>query len=272
MKQFIAMLMILQLLLYACRAADAAVSPTATQMATATSLPTMEPEETHSPEPTATSSAKAFATPMIVAVMEPTATPVPPTPTLAPTPTAIPTSDVVDGWFLYQNEFYQYQISYPPEANVRKWGITGFDPAEKPAGLTFDQYVAQLRREYPDDICVSVAIKGGFVVIRPPEDEGGSYSHPCPGMGIGDYDVFPLTEEVVINGRTYTAEGWEIRERDEAGSWRNEYFFLDLEDGTRIVFGGGSNSIRESGEAVYQAYLATKEVLLQIVTSYMPIQ
>ncbi len=73
-----------------------------------------------------------------------------------------------------------------------------------------------------------------------------------------------------MNGRTYTAEGWEVRDRDEANSWHNEFFALHLEDGTTIIFGGGSNY--ETGEATHEAYLAIKETLLQIVTSYMPIQ
>src|SRR5690606_33891602 len=97
---------------------------------------------------------------------------------------------VVDGWVLYESEFYGYQLRYPEEATVRRSGVSGFFPEEKPAGVSDEAYLAQIKEAYPAvDICLNVSLKEGFVAIMAPPEKGGKYGGICPGLGIGAYDV-----------------------------------------------------------------------------------
>ena len=77
------------------------------------------------------------------------------------------------------------------------------------------------------------------------------------------------SETIVIAGQSYTASGFEFIGEEEPCdvlSCHNETFVLQLPDGTRIEYGANPAT-----GGTYDDYLAeSREVLLQIVTSYVP--
>ncbi len=199
----------------------------------------------------------------------------PPTPGASPSPTVatttIPTSEVIEGWLTYRNDFYGYTISYPPEAQITIEGVSGFPTEELPEGMTAAAYRNQLRETYPNDICVSISFNAGSVYILAPQENGGRYASPCPGLGIGDYDLVEKSETVMINGRSFQATGYRVHERDEFTTFRSEFLSFLLDDGTSITYAAGpefSPKFDTDYEAAHADYLTTKELLLQIVASY----
>jgi hypothetical protein len=68
----------------------------------------------------------------------------------------------------------------------------------------------------------------------------------------------------VISGQSYSAQGYEIYERDAAATFRGEFFFVELADGTKINYGG---AWAEAG-ATHADYVPVKEVVRQILASY----
>ncbi len=192
---------------------------------------TATPSETAAPTITITPSPESSVSP----TTRPTAIP-----TLTPSP--VVTSEVVSGWLVYRNEEYGFRFSYPAEADIK---------ARQDSDSSEDD---------PGDICVSVGYQTGFITFRIPWESGDEYGDPCGRTGVGDYDIFPITETVMIDGHPYTAEGHEIRERDEAGTWLDEVLSLSLADGTSIQYG--------SATGTQEAYLKSKEILLQIIASF----
>jgi hypothetical protein len=186
-----------------------------------------------------------------------------PPPMDTPFPTPVATSSLVEGWLVYHSDFYQYEISYPSEAELKMEGVSGYPTEEKPDDVSSAQYLNQLRRTYPNDICLSIGYQGGFVTVFAPWEEGGKYGDVCPALGIGDYDLVEKRKTIEIDGTTYTAEGYEVHDQDAAVSWRGEFFSFQLEDGATITVGGGLD-----GEITQEAFLPVKKVLKQIVGSY----
>lgn len=209
----------------------------------------------------------------------PTTTPIPETePTVDPTqepatpePTATPAAVAAESWLTYQNNYYGYAISYPADAQIATEGVSGYPTDELPEGVTPDEYIQQLEAAYPDDICLSIGVGIGSLHILAPEENGGKYAMPCPGLGIGAYELVEASETVVINGRSYTATGNKIYEQDEFATFRSEFFSVRLDDGTKITLIAGpefSPQFESDYEAANADYLATKALLLQIVESY----
>jgi hypothetical protein len=180
--------------------------------------------------------------------------------TVPPSPTPRSTSDILAGWWLYENNFYDYHFSYPPEAPISTQGVTGFPTDELPENMTSENYRRQLAANYPNDICVNVQYKLGFVTFKPSEEAGGKYSGPCGVTGVGAYDVQAITETVMIDQYPYIARGWLVSERNEAATWHSQFYFITLGDGTAIHFGSFRGSQQE--------FMEIKETLLQIVTSF----
>jgi hypothetical protein len=197
------------------------------------------------------------------------------TPTATFTPTPQPTSDVVAGWQTYTSSYYAYTVSFPPEARLRRQGVDGFPTEELPEGMTSEAYLDQLKETYPNDICVSIGFGLGSVHILAPLEEGGKYHYICPGLGIGDYDIVDISETLMIDGRSITTTfGSQILERDEAGTFRSEFLRFELEDGTTITYYAGpdeSSKFEEDYAAAYEAFLADRATLLQIIASYRAI-
>lgn len=186
-----------------------------------------------------------------------------PTAVLTKTPVAtdIPTSSAVTGWLTYQSDFYHYEISYPQDATVQLYGVSGFPTEELPEDMSATQYLSQLKQIYPEDICVTIAYQGGLVSIMAPTENGGKYGD-CAGFGIGVYDVIEKSEPIIVDGVSYLANGFEIREQDEAATWQGEFLQLRLDDGTLITWSVSGDDV------TFDEYLSLKEMLLQIIMSY----
>jgi hypothetical protein len=229
------------LMVCAC-APSAAVSPTA-----ASSVTPPSPEK--SPSLTAPES---------------TQTPLPTSLPSKESPTSLPTSTFEEGWLVYENNVNAYDFSFPPSAKLDSHGVNGFLSEELPANMTSEDYFAQLRTTYPGDLCVGLQYEMSFVAILVPLDKGGRYASPCGVSGIGAYDIVRAAEIVIIGGTPHTAKGYQIFERDAAKTFRSEFFSTELEDGTRISYGGDWT---DAG-ATYEEYLPVKAIVLKILASY----
>ncbi|GJM41303.1 MAG: hypothetical protein DHS20C20_15850 [Ardenticatenaceae bacterium] len=192
-----------------------------------------------------------------------TVTAVPP-PTSTHSPTASPTSlfptvASIEEWLVYEIAFYGYQLNYPPNANIYISGVQTYSLEDKPAGVSHDDFLAQLQETYPGDICVFIQYTTGFVSILAPMDNGGRYGSPCGTTGVGaEYDIVEKTEEIAINGEMYTAEGVELWSPEQNRPVR-ELMYLHLSDGTQIHYGRAIGFSDEDG---------VKEVLLQIMSTF----
>lgn len=190
-----------------------------------------------------------------------TAVPIP-TNTVAPTPSPtslFPTIMPLEEWLVYENVFYGYQLSYPPNASVDTSGVLTYPQEDKPAGVSHDDFLVQLQETYPGDICVFIRYMTGFVSILAPMDNGGRYGSPCGTTGVGaEYDIVEKTEEVAINGASYTAEGIELWSPEQNRAVR-ELMYFHLPDGTQIHYGRAIGFSDEDG---------VKEVLLQIMSTF----
>ncbi len=177
------------------------------------------------------------------------------------TPNPIGSSEVVNGWLVYHNSFYNYEISYPPTTILSVEGVSGFPVEEKPSNLTDTQYLLQLRESYPDDICLSLQYESGFISVLAPFNNGGKYAGVCPGLGVGDPVSQEITGEVTIGHKTYIANGLAFYEND--GIWQGEFLSFEMDDGTVITFGGGFD-----GGTSFEEYILEKEALVEILASY----
>lgn len=192
------------------------------------------------------------------------------TPTVLPTatsistlePTVFSTSAVTEGWLVYQNNLLGYEFNYPPQAEISSFGPDSYSPEDIPPDIKFD-YFALLQNIYPDSLCVGLEYQTGFLIIKAPNKEGGTFV-TCGVTGVGDYDVVEANETVRIGGKSYPARGYKVFERDATATFRNEFFFVDLEDGTSINYGG---YWKDRG-ATYEDYVSVKQTLLQILASY----
>jgi hypothetical protein len=187
-------------------------------------------------------------------------------PTLAATMTTVltPTSTLVEGWLTYSNAVLRYELSYPPEAILGKEGVTGYPAEELPPNMTVDEYFTMLKQLYPGDLCVGIQYQIGYIAIQAPPEQGGKYSTPCGLSGLGVVDVIQKTETAIIDGRSYSATGYEVHQRDAAATFVGEYFTLQLEDGNFIHYGGFWT---DQGQT-HEDYLPVKEILLQILATY----
>ena len=151
-----------------------------------------------------------------------------PEPTLSATMTAvlIPTSTLVEGWLTYSNPVLRYELSYPPEAILVTEGVTGYPTEELPPNMTGDEYLTMLKQLYPGDLCVSIQYRIGYIAIQAPPEQGGKYSLPCGLSGLGVVDVIAKMETAIIDGRSYSATGYEVHQRDAAATYVGEYFTL----------------------------------------------
>lgn len=177
-----------------------------------------------------------------------------------------PTPTPGEGWQVYINGAYGYQFSYPVDATITEIGVESFPADDLPEGMTPDEYLAQLRETYPDNLCVGVQYELGYINISAPPNRGFRYAL-CGRTGVGAGEMVDKSETVVMGEQTYTAAGFEF-----IGAWEpcetldchNETLVIELADGTRIEYGAAP-----SETATYEDYLkSAKAVLLQILASY----
>jgi putative hemolysin len=176
--------------------------------------------------------------------------------------------EIPEGWQVYVNDDFGYRFYYPPTATITEQGVAGFPTDELPEGKSADEYIAELEAEYGNKLCVAVSYELGYINISAPPNEEFRYAI-CGRTGVGVGEMIDKSETVVIAGQTYTATGFEFIGAEEpctALPCHNETFVLQLTDGTRIEYGAAP-----AENATYEDYLATtKDVLLQIVASFVP--
>jgi hypothetical protein len=181
------------------------------------------------------------------------------------TPEPLPETmvDPTEGWQTFVNERYDYQFKYPLEAQIGFFGPTGFETDELPEGMTPDQYIDQLLKQYTNQLCVEVKYGLGYVMISAPPNQEKMYTS-CGRTGVGAAEIIEKVENVKIGGVVYQANGWEVRSAGETLDMHNEFFRVQLEDGTVFEYGASPH-----GEATYDDYLMkTKEILLRILDGY----
>ncbi len=191
-----------------------------------------------------------------------TPTPTPSPAVAQPSPTSEPTPEVADeyeGWLTYTNDVYGYEFRYPPEAEVWEAPMEQFSlPTEEyEAGVT-QQDVYQ---RYTGKVCINVRYEPGGISILASADESSLYIH-C-GRTSRAYEGPDRQETLIIDGGTYTAEGFEEQGPGEILNYHNEMLHVYLEDGTRIEYGSGG-----SETATFEDYLQIRDQLLKIVQSY----
>ena len=141
-----------------------------------------------------------------------------------------------EAWSVYQNDLLGYEFSFPPQATVSSFGPDSYSPDDVPPDIKLD-YFALLESIYPDGLCVGIEYEMGFVIIKAPLHKGGKFV-TCGVTGVGDYNIVDVSETVVIGGQSYSAQGYKVYSRDATATPRNEFFFVVLEDGTTINYGG----------------------------------
>lgn len=186
----------------------------------------------------------------------PTPTPPPspavtlPSPTPEPTPEPTPVEptpgvpDEYEGWLTYTNDVYGYEFRYPPEATV-----------------------SEAQEDEFNRTCFDVQYELGSVVITLPPNEDLPYVLPCGRTGRA-YEGPDREENLVIDGKTYTAQGFEERGPGETLNYHNETLVVFLDDGTRIEYGVGPADEVTLETATFEDYLRIRDQLLNIVQSY----
>jgi hypothetical protein len=157
-----------------------------------------------------------------------------------------------DGMMTYVNEDYGYQLRVPPSATITELGVMGFPGDELPAGMSADDYLAQLQEQYSDKLCVQIHYGLGYIYIAAPDLD---YRYAiCGRTGVGAGEIIDKTEEVTIGGQIYTADGFEFistaPDADDTLAYHDETLYVELADGTRIVYGAIPRA-----DATYEDYL-----------------
>jgi hypothetical protein len=180
-----------------------------------------------------------------------------------------PTAD----WPVFVNDRYGYQIQYPMDATISLFGPEGFPSDDLPVGMTPEQYMDSLLKEYTDRLCVKIEYSLGWIYIAAPPNKEFHYT-ACGPTGVGAGEVIPKIESIFIGEQLYEANGHEIRLKVDDGSGgvlmgetldlHYEMFGVELEDGSVIRYGALPRH-----DATYDDYLMkTKDTLMQILATY----
>jgi hypothetical protein len=226
--------------------------------------------ERSTPSPTATSLPPTATLTATVTPPAPTRTrpptSVPPIPTDTPSPTTAflpaggPTP--IPGWAAYANAYLGYGFNYPAEGVIFADGANGMDANEEiPSGFTYDEYFDYVLEILPQSLCVSLDFPGVHITVAPPYEPLGSFTGPCPGMGIGsDYRMEQSDANWWMAGRNYEDVQGTALFLKNSGAFYGEFHIFDLDNGFRVVFNG--KQAEGMTDADYQAQKSTaREVL-----------
>jgi hypothetical protein len=187
-------------------------------------------------------------------------------------PTLETSLDPTAGWQVYTNNRYGYQIKYPDQAVLSFYGPEGFSPDDLPEGMTAEEYLDALLKEYTDQLCVLIEYSLGFIYISAPPNNQGELMVHCgvPAWGIGK--LVPLSKEIYIGEDLYIANGSQFIADEEYNDGtlnsNSLLMHIDLEDDVRIVYG---SALRTDANLVdYQ--MKTEIILERIIGTYQTIR
>lgn len=185
-----------------------------------------------------------------------------PTPLQLPNETSTTEATHPEGWELYTNSVYGYQLYFPPSATLTSTGVEGVDPAEVPDGISDEEYLAQLQTQLSDQLCVTIRVGVlGYIQISAPTNAGFRYAI-CGLTGLGVGERIDKSEEIDVGGSTVLFNGFEFIGSEETEGVHFEVFTYEMGDGTRIEFGSAGAS------GTYDEYLTTnKPSILQILST-----
>jgi hypothetical protein len=178
------------------------------------------------------------------------------------------TFDPTADWPVFISDRYNYKIKYPQHATISLYGPATFSSDDVPFGMTGEQYMDQLMKEYTDQLCIQIEYSLGFIFISaPPNNDDDFYVH-CGNPAFGAGETVAKNENIYIGEVLYQANGYEFFGNQptsgETLDLQNEIFWVYLEDGTRIAYGATPRT-----DATYEDYLMkTKDMLLQILATY----
>lgn len=197
-------------------------------------------------------------TPALTPDLTPISTPaLTPESALTPTPTG-----EYEGWLTYTNDVYNYEFKYPRGAGIEEAAREAFSlsPEEAAGGMTFEEKYTR----YTGKICITINHGLGYVQISAPVNSG--FAHVICGRTGRAFEGIDKSETLTIEGRTYTASGFEEQGPGEILNFHNETMVVILGDGTRIEYGS-----RPSETATFADYLTMKEEIIKIVESFRKI-
>ena len=173
------------------------------------------------------------------------------------------TVDEYAGWSTYTNDVYDYEFKYPKDAVISEAKMSDFSLSGEDVkkGVTFQE----VYDKYTGKICLFLTYQTGYINISAPVNEGFKYVL-CGRTGVGACDTKEKSEELVIDGEKYTAEGFEeiCQTSDSAPlASHNETMVVTLDDKTRIEYGSSSDPTK-----TFADYLKIRDEILKIVQSY----
>jgi hypothetical protein len=228
---------------------------------TMTLAPACEEDEEEAPTAMPSPAVTVAATPEPTPTPEATRTPET-IPTPEPTSEESPTPEMeiaYEGWLTYTNDVYKYEFKYPTGATVAEAEQREFKvPREEwEQGVTHQD----VYERYTGKICVHVDYQLGWVSISAPVNTGFRY------VNCGRTDIVnpgrAREETLLIDGKTYSAGGWEQQGPGETLPFHNEFLVVGLDDRTQIEYGA---KLVET--ATFEDYLLIRDDLLKIVQSY----
>jgi hypothetical protein len=141
-------------------------------------------------------------------------------------------------------------------------GPVGFPSDELPQGMSADDYLAQLEKQYGKELCVRIEYALGYIAISAPPNQGARYV-PCGRTGVGVGEMVEKVESVDLGGEIVQAKGFEITGTSDMLNQHNEGLYIRLASGIVIEYGA------RPADATYEDYLHKgKPMLLQILASF----
>ncbi len=176
-----------------------------------------------------------------------------------------PTAD----YQVYVNNRYGYQFKYPADrATLSFYGPTDFPPEDLPEGMTSQEYLESLLKEYTDQICIKLEYSLGFIYFSAEPNNSENFLVDCGNTETFDGNKTPLERIITIGLESYLARGYEYIGEGETLDQHNEMLWIDLDDGTRIAYGGTSRT-----DANYVDYTMKTQIILErIISTYATVQ